>query len=272
MRKTAGESSIDGTHYRRAGSGTPVVLIHGVGADLEMWQPVAERLAPFHDVLRYDMLGHGASAKPPGPYRLDDFVDQLRRLVDGLGFERVVLAGFSMGGLVAQGFALAAPARVERLVLLNTVFDRSAQERAAVEARARKVLNGGHEASIAAALERWFTPAFRAVRPEMVAGIRRRMETNDLQAYAAAYALFAEADRDLAARIGDIETPAMVVTGAEDRHSTAAMARTMAERLPRGRCHIIAGQRHMTPLEVPDLVAALIAGRPLAADSIVAAQ
>jgi pimeloyl-ACP methyl ester carboxylesterase len=79
-----------------------VVLIHGVGADLEMWEPVAERLAPLHDVVRYDMLGHGASAKPPGPYRLDDFVDQLRRLVEGLGLERFVLAGFSMGGLVAQ--------------------------------------------------------------------------------------------------------------------------------------------------------------------------
>jgi pimeloyl-ACP methyl ester carboxylesterase len=265
-------STADGTHYRRSGSGSPVVLIHGVGADLEMWEPVAERLAPLHDVVRYDMLGHGASAKPPGPYRLDDFVDQLRRLVDGLGCERFVLAGFSMGGLVAQGFALAAPARVERLVLVNTVFDRSAQERAAVEARVREVLNGGHEAGIAAALERWFTSAFRATRPEVVGGIRRRMESNDLAAYAAAYGLFATADRELAARIGSIEIPAVVVTGAEDQRSTAAMAMAMAERLPRGRCHIIRGQRHMTPLEVPELVATLIAGRPLAADSSIAAQ
>lgn len=265
-------ATADGTHYRRTGSGAPVVLIHGVGADLEMWEAVAERLASAHDVLRYDMLGHGASAKPPGPYRLDDFIDQLRNLVDELGVRQFVLAGFSMGGLVAQGFALAAPKRIERLVLLNTVFDRSAQERAAVEGRVREVLNGGHEAGIAAALERWFTPAFRAARPEVVAGIRRRMETNDLRAYAAAYALFAAADRALAARIGEIETPTLVVTGGEDRRSTAAMAVAMAERLPHGRCHVIRGQRHMTPLEVPELVAALIAGRPLAADSGIAAQ
>ena len=64
----------------------------------------------------------------------------------------------------------------------------------------------------------------------------------------------------------------MVVTGAEDQRSTAAMAMAMAERLPRGRCHVIRGQRHMTPLEVPELVAALIAGRPLAAGSSIAAQ
>jgi pimeloyl-ACP methyl ester carboxylesterase len=262
----------DGTHYRRSGAGAPVVLIHGVGADLEMWEPVAGRLAPSHDVVRYDMLGHGASAKPPGPYRLDDFVDQLRRLVDGLGFARFVLAGFSMGGLVAQGFALAAPDSVERLVLLNTVFDRSPQERAAVEARVREVLNGGHEAGIAAALERWFTPAFRATRPEVVAGIRRRMETNDLRAYAAAYGLFAAADHQLATRIGDIAVPTTVITGAEDQRSTAAMARAMALRLARGSCHVIPGQRHMTPLEVPDLVASLIAGRPSAMAAGIAAQ
>ena len=269
---SAAASMIDGTHYRRSGSGAPIVLVHGVGADLEMWEPVAERLAPLHDVVRYDMLGHGASAKPPGPYRLDHFIEQLRHLAAGLDLRKFVLAGFSMGGLVAQAFALAAPSRVERLVLVNTVFDRSPQERAAVEARVREVFSGGHEAGIAAALERWFTPAFHAARPDVVAGVRRRMERNDLAAYGAAYGLFATADRELAKRIGDIMIPTTVLTGADDRRSTAAMAMAMAERFPRGRCHVIPGQRHMTPLEVPDLVAAVIAGRPLAADSDIAAQ
>jgi 3-oxoadipate enol-lactonase len=264
---SAQEGVLDGTHYRGSGAGGPVILIHGVGADLEMWEPVAARLAADHDVLRYDMQGHGASAKPSGPYHLDDFVDQLRRLADGLGLPRFALAGFSMGGLVAQAFALAEPARVERLVLLNTVFDRSAQERAAVESRVQEVLNGGHEAGIAAALERWFTPGFRARRPEAIDAIRRRMESNDLPAYAAAYGLFATADRALAAQLGRIQAPTTVVTGAEDQRSTAAMATAMAERLPRGRCLIIPGQRHMTPLEVPGLVAELIAGRTVAIDA-----
>jgi (E)-2-((N-methylformamido)methylene)succinate hydrolase len=264
---SAQEGVLDGTHYRRSGAGAPVILIHGVGADLEMWEPVVARLAADHDVSRYDMQGHGASAKPPGPYHLDDFVDQLRRLADGLGLPRFALAGFSMGGLVAQAFALAEPARVERLVVLNTVFGRSAQERAAVESRVREVLNGGHEAGIAAALERWFTPGFRARRPEAIDAIRRRMESNDLPAYAAAYGLFATADQALAAQLGRIQAPTTVVTGAEDQRSTAAMAMAMAERLPRGRCLIIPGQRHMTPLEVPGLVAELIAGRTVAIDA-----
>ena len=255
---SATDGFIDGTHYRASGTGAPVVLVHGIGADLEMWQPVVARLAPTHRVIRYDMLGHGASARPPGPYRLGDFVRQLEQLADGLGLERFALAGFSMGGLVAQGFALAQGARLARLILLNTVFDRSPAERAAIAARVRAIADGGYPASIGPALERWFTPAFRAQRPDVVAEVRRRMETKDVAAYAAAYAVFATADAELAPALGRIAVPTVIVTGAEDQRSTPAMTQAMGERLPRARVHIVVGQRHMTPLEVPDLVAAII--------------
>jgi 3-oxoadipate enol-lactonase len=255
----ATDAFLDGTHYRVSGAGAPVILIHGVGADLEMWEPVAALLAPAHRVIRYDMIGHGASAKPPGPYRLNDFVGQLERLADGIGIERFTLVGFSMGGLVAQGFALAQRGRIDRLVLLNTVFDSSAAERAAIAARVREIATGGYAASIEPALERWFTPEFQARRPDVVAAVRRRMEANDVAAYAAAYEVFATADAALAPAIGRIAVPTTVVTGAEDQRSTPAMARAMAERLPRARVQIVSGQRHMTPLEAPDVVAAFIA-------------
>ncbi len=267
----ATDGFLDGTHYRVSGAGAPVILIHGVGADLEMWEPVAARLAPTHRVVRYDMLGHGASAKPPGPYRLDDFVGQLEGFADGIGIDRFTLVGFSMGGLVAQGFALAQRGRIDRLVLLNTVFDRSAAERAAIAARVREIAEGGYAASIAPALERWFTPAFRTRRPDVVAAMRRRMESNDSAAYAAAYDVFATADRDLAPAIGRIAAPTIVVTGAEDQRSTPSMARAMAERLPRAHLHIVPGQRHMTPLEVPDVVAAVISDA-MASWTTIAAQ
>jgi pimeloyl-ACP methyl ester carboxylesterase len=216
------------------------------------------------------MIGHGGSAKPPGPYRLDDFVRQLEGLADRLGLARFALAGFSMGGLVAQGFALVQGARVERLVLLNTVFDRSAEERAAIAARVREIAEGGYLASIAPALERWFTPEFRARRPDVVAAVRRRMEGNDVAAYAAAYAVFATADAELAPAIGRIAAPTVVVTGAEDQRSTPAMARAMGARLRHARLQIVPGQRHMTPLEVPEAVAAIIADAAVLAATMAA--
>lgn len=254
------DTTRDGTHYRESGSGPPVMLVHGVGASLEMWEPVAAQLDRRHRVIRYDMLGHGASAKPPGPYRLAEFVDQLHRLAGDLDLPRFILAGFSMGGLVAQGYALDHPERLARLVLLNTVFDRDAAERAAIDGRVRDVMGGGFAASVEAAIERWFTPDFRTARPEVVESMRRQMLANDLPAYGAAYQLFATADRELAGEIGRIVTPTLIVTGAEDRRSTANMAAAMGRLLPRGRCHIIPGQRHMTPLELPERIAEMIAG------------
>ena len=249
---------LGGTRYRVEGSGPWLVLVHGVGMDHAMWAPVVAELAASHRVLTYDMLGHGQSAKPPGPYGLRDFVEQFLRLVDALGVPRFDLVGFSMGALVAQGVALAAPKRVGGLVLLNGVFDRSPEERAAVDARVKDVRNGNFAQSVETALERWFTPAFHNSHPEVVQQVRAHMSGNDLDAYAAAYHVFATADAELAPRVDQIAVPTLVATGSDDRRSTAAMARALADRLPRGRLHLIEGQRHLTPLEAPKLVAALI--------------
>jgi (E)-2-((N-methylformamido)methylene)succinate hydrolase len=254
----ASEGSLAGTRFRASGNGAPLILIHGVGLDLEIWEPLAERLAANRRLIRYDMLGHGASAKPAGPYALADFTRQLGRLLEDLGLEAADLAGFSMGGMVAQGFALEAPGRVRRLVLLNTVFDRSPEARAAIEARLGAVSAGGYAAGVEAAIERWFTPEFRAREPECVEAVRRRLAGNDLAAYAAAYAVFATADRELADAVGRIAAPTLVATGAEDQHSTTAMAEALAARLRYGVCRILEGQRHMTPLEAPDRLAGMI--------------
>lgn len=249
-----------GTHYMAAGSGPVVVLIHGVGMDLHMWDDVAGLLGKTRRVVRYDMLGHGDSDKPAGPYRLGDFVAQLTALADDLQLERFDLVGFSMGGLVAQAFALAEPQALGRLILLNTVYNRSPEESAAIIERSRTVLTGGYHDSIAAAIDRWFTPAFRTKSPDTVDAVRQRMLANDLPAYAAAYAVFATADRELVGEVQKISAPTLVATGGEDQRSTAAMAAALAAALPRGACHVIPGQRHLPPLEMPDGVARLIDG------------
>jgi pimeloyl-ACP methyl ester carboxylesterase len=250
---------LDGIWLRSSGVGAPVVLVHGVGMDLEMWEPVAGRLRNRR-VIRYDLQGHGSSPKPPAPYSLTDFRDQLLRVADGLGLDRFDLVGFSMGAMIAQAFAFAYPARLNRLFLLNGVHDRNPAESEAIRARARDVLNGGYRASIEAALDRWFTPEFREQRPDVIAAVRKRMEENDLPAYAAAYAVFANGDRELVDAVGGIDVPVLVATGEFDQRSTPGMAKALAARLRNARPLIIEGQRHMIPLEQPEALAALIDG------------
>lgn len=243
--------------------GTPIVLVHGVGMDLYMWDAVAAELRQSgrgqpHRVIRYDMQGHAGSAKPAGPYCLADYVAQLDRLAGDLKLERFHLVGFSMGGLVAQGYAVHNPGRVDHLVLVNTVYDRTPDERAAITARVADVRTGGYPASVEQAIDRWFTPDFRRDHGDTVEAVRKHMLGNDLEPYANAYAVFGSADAELVDSVSEIPCPTLVITGADDQRSTAAMARALAARLPKGQLEIIAGQRHLTPLEVPGHLAASI--------------
>ena len=247
----------DGTHVRVEGAGRPLVLVHGVGMDLTMWDPLAARLTDFQ-LIRYDMIGHGSSPKPAGPYHLKDYVDQLLRLAHALQLKEFDLLGFSMGGLVAQGFAVQHGNLLDRLFLLNTVYRRSDEERAAIARRVIDVGNGGYPASVDAAIERWFTPTFLRDNADIVGDIRKHMLGNDLAAYAAAYQVFATADAELAAVVAGITTPTLVMTGSDDQRSTVAMAQALAACMPRAQASVIAGQRHLTPIECPDEIAARI--------------
>ncbi|MGW2813574.1 alpha/beta fold hydrolase [Streptomyces sp. NPDC001415] len=96
------------------GDGPPVVLVHAGVADHRMWDAVVPALAERHTVIRYDLRGFGESAPPTGPF---SEADDLRRLLDHLGHERVRLVGASWGGRVAVDFTLSHPDRVHSLAL-----------------------------------------------------------------------------------------------------------------------------------------------------------
>ena len=88
--------------------GEPLVCIHGVGSYLEAWNGVAERLRDRFAVLTFDLRGHGRSCRVKGRYEIDDFVAETLALAEHVGFTTFHLAGFSLGGLIAQRLALLA--------------------------------------------------------------------------------------------------------------------------------------------------------------------
>lgn len=238
-----------GTHYRLAGAGPPVLLIHGVGVDLAMWDSQAAFLARHRTVVRYDMLGHGDSPGSPGQRSLGDFVEQIVTLFDHLRLPRAAIVGFSMGGMIAQALAVSYPDRVERLAILSAVYARAPEQRAAVLARLRQVEVSGPAANVEFALKRWFTPAFAAVHPAVIEAVRRRVVTNDHQGYLNAYRIFATADADLIEPLRTIRCPTLVATGELDPNSTPDMARRMAATIPGAHAVILPGLPHMAPIE-----------------------
>ena len=106
--------------YRRAGEGSAVVLLHGIGSTSLTWEPWRPSLAERHDVIAPDFLGHGASAKPRGDYSLGAFASGVRDLLQLIGVERATLVGHSLGGGVAMQLAYQHPELCERLVLVSS--------------------------------------------------------------------------------------------------------------------------------------------------------
>ena len=106
--------------YRMAGSGPPVVLIHGMVNSSRHWEPVALRLAEDHTVIAPDLIGHGDSAAVRGDYSLGAHASSIRDLLAALGVERATIVGHSLGGGIAMQFFYQFPQRTERLALISS--------------------------------------------------------------------------------------------------------------------------------------------------------
>lgn len=249
-----------GTSYLATGQGQPVVLIHGVGLNKEMWGGQVVGLATNYRVITYDMLGHGASPRPAAGTPLLGYADQLLELLDHLQLPQATVIGFSMGGLVARAFALHYPERLQGLVVLNSVFNRSAEQRAGVIARTAQAAEHGPDANAEAALSRWFSREYQAANPAQIAALRETLAGNDPQGYLTTYELFATQDMYRADDLKGLRTPTLVATGELDPGSTPEMARQLADRIPGATVAVLVEQRHMMPVESPRLVNQLLLG------------
>lgn len=245
-------------NYRVDGNGpNKLVCIHGVGSYLEAWNGVVARLPDQFTVLTADLRGHGRSARIKGRYEIDDFVGDILALAGHAGFGRFHLAGFSLGGLIAQRLALTHADRLEKLVLLSTVAGRSPEERQAVLGRLAALTASQPSAHHAASLSRWLTEDFQERNPDVIAELRRRDAENDPACYAAAYRVLAETD--FGGILDQIRAPTLVITGEDDQGSNPRMARHMHEQIRGSRLEILPGLRHSILVEAPDLVAGLMA-------------
>jgi pimeloyl-ACP methyl ester carboxylesterase len=108
------------TYYEDTGEGDPLVLIMGLGGDMQAWALQTPALAKHFRVITYDNRGSGRSSSPDKPYTIAGMADDLAALMDQLGIAKAHILGFSMGGYIAQEFAAKYPARVDKLILLAT--------------------------------------------------------------------------------------------------------------------------------------------------------
>ena len=230
-----------------------VILIHGLGGTLNIWDPIVSVLEHRFSVLRYDLRGHGQSDVPAGDWSLEDFVSDLESIFNNESVPYAHLVGFSLGGLIVQQFALSYPDRVGQLTILSAVAGRTNAERQHVQERIRNLEKGDLNTNIELALERWFSPEFRQDHPERVQKRIAELRATSPAGYFQAYRVFVLSD--LAEHLSQIQCETLVMTGEHDPGSNVRMARLIHESIPNSQLEILPNLRHSVLVESPQLIA-----------------
>jgi 3-oxoadipate enol-lactonase len=244
------EPVVEVNHTLEGPEGAPIlVLSNSLGSTLEMWDDQASVLRERFRLVRYDQRGHGGSPVPPGPYKIEDLGLDLLALLDRLEIERVSFCGLSIGGLVGMWLASEDPGRVERLVLCCTAarFDPDMYD-----ARARKVRAEGVGSISDTVLERWFTPEFRASRPETVESAESMLRGTPTEGYAGCCEVLR--DTDVRDRLEGIRAPTLVIAGAEDPAASVEQAEEIRDSIPGARLTVIDNAAHLANIEQPEAV------------------
>lgn len=223
-----------------------IALIHGVGLDGSMWGPLRGFLEPEFDVQIIELLGHGTRGRiaAEGVTLAELAADVGEQLEPGTH-----VVGFSLGALVAQHLARFRPELVASLVSVASVCDRTSREHAAVMIRLASAASD-FPATVEASINRWY-PEGSSVPADLVRETREVLLRNDPRSFLACYRVFATADADLAPELPRITVPSHAVTGELDPGSTPEMSARLAAAIPGSSYSVIAGARHMMPVERP---------------------
>ena len=258
-------------HYRDQGSrdGPAIVLLHGSNASLQTWEPLVQRLGGTYRIVTLDLPGHGLTgATPDRDYSADGMMDAVDVVAAKLGLDHFILGGNSMGGWVAWRYALAQPARVDALLLID------AAGMPLRKGEKRPESNVGFRV-LEYPFGRWLATR---VTPRMLveqslrgslekqaivddAMIDRYWELLRFPGNREATVLRARMNREpaMAARVGAIEAPTLILFGDRDRLINPSAAQTFHERIAGSEVVLLTGIGHLPMEEAPDATATAIA-------------
>lgn len=237
--------------WERRGDGPPLVLIHGLGYARWGWEPVVEPLAEDFSVLLFDNRGIGESDAPPGPYTAAELAGDALGVLDAAGVERAHVLGTSLGGMVAQELALAAPERVDRLVLACTTS--GGPNAAPMPQRTVQLFAEGPTLPPGVALRRFVENALAPGADEAIVDriLEHRLATAQpfpaWQAQAAAGMTF-----DAAGRVAAIAAPTLVLHGTDDVVVDPANAELLASLIPGAQLELFPEEQMACAREEPE--------------------
>lgn len=254
-----GYAEVEGTrlYYEMAGSGFPLVLIHGFGADRRVWDYLFETFAQQYKVVRYDSRGFGKSALPSGEVYAHP--KDLKGLLDHLHITQAHIVGQSMGGEIGIEFALAYPASTRSLVVVDPALGGYVWSQAYNEsyyAVGAKTAESGFKSAIELLMAH---PMHVPLGEHPEAADKLRLMLADYSAWHIANADTWQRPVPAAIeQLASIHAPTLVVIGERDVPDFHAIAEIVAERIPHAQKKVIIGSGHVVPLEAPQALGELV--------------
>lgn len=236
--------------HDEAGSGIPLLFIHGWPHNRTLWAAQMGGLIDHARCIAPDLRGFGGTSVKP-PFTIDQYADDLVRLLDTLGIAQAVACGVSMGGYIAFSMLRRHPTRLRALILTSTRATADTPE--GREKRARLigfVRDRGVEALAAKQLKAMVGATTFDTRPHTLEALRAMMAAAPVEGVTGA--LQAMADRaDSTDLLAGIPCPVLVVSGAEDTFTPPEELRALAAAIPRSRLEVIESAGHVCPYERP---------------------
>ncbi len=229
--------------------GCPLVFLHPVGLDLTWWSAQIEDFGRDFDVVAFDMPSHGLSGKLSMPPSFALMARVVEGLVAHLDAGPVHLVGLSVGGMIAQDFALRRPDLVRSMFLVATLCTFPDPVREAIRERARVARTQGMATIARLSNERWFTTAFGARRPDMLDRAEKNLMQQDPDFHGSMWDMIAELD--LEARLPSITCPTEVIVSAEDVNAPLSAGTRIAGAVRGATLTEMAGLGHFPPFEAP---------------------
>jgi len=243
--------------WEEAGTGSPLLLIHGLGYARWGWEPLAPLLAEHHRVISFDNRGVGESSVPAGPYTAAEMAGDALAVVDAAGVERAHLLGTSLGGMIAQELAFIAPERVDRLVLIATTP--GATGGFPMPEVTVRLLAEAAELPPDVALRRFVENALGpAPDPRLVERILAHRMTAPQDPAGWAAQAHAGTTYDGAGRAKAITAPTLLISGTADRVVDHRNSTALAELIPDASVQLVPEAGHLVFWERPRLVADLV--------------
>jgi 3-oxoadipate enol-lactonase len=235
--------------WEEAGDGPVVLLVHGIGSSRRTWDSmVGPLVASGHRVVRLDLRGFGDSVSPPGSFGMDDFLGDLVAFVDALGLGELHLVGHSLGGMIAQRYALEHPGRIRSLTLASTTSHSGRRADAFARLMVTLAENGYDAVLENPALREQAEGTLREAFPQgaPLAMLRRGMEQPNPARANAWRACIAFSTKD---RLGEIRCPALVAHGTADMLIPFRAGELVAQAIRGARWVVEEGAGHSLPKE-----------------------